>query len=102
MAKCSKKITPNGKELTKVRGTTIKFGTSGIVDKLIVTKKQSGGRMAKVRIRKIKIPGIGDKLHHVVVKKVCVEWLYLAGKCLRQKMVLSLILLLILMRFQVA
>jgi DNA-directed RNA polymerase II subunit RPB2 len=61
MAKCSKKYTQKGQEITKVRGTSIKFGTSGIVDKIVVSKKQDGGRMAKVRIRKIKIPGIGDK-----------------------------------------
>jgi len=61
MAKCSKKYTQKGDEITKVRGTKIKFGTSGIVDKLVVTKKKDGGRLAKVRIRKIKIPGIGDK-----------------------------------------
>ena len=61
MAKCSKKFTQKGKEITKVRGTKIKFGTSGIVDKLVVTHKKEGGRRAKVRIRKIKIPGIGDK-----------------------------------------
>jgi len=61
MAKCSKTYTKKGDEITRVRGTKIKFGTSGIVDKLIVTKKKDGGRMAKVRIRKVKIPGIGDK-----------------------------------------
>ena len=61
MAKCSKKFTQKGLEITKVRGTKIKFGTSGIVDKLIVTPKKEGGRRAKVRIRKVKIPGIGDK-----------------------------------------
>ena len=60
MAKCHKQFNSKGVEVTKVRGSKIKFGTSGIVDKVIVTK-QGDKRMAKVRVRKIKIPGIGDK-----------------------------------------
>ena len=39
----------------------INYGTSGIVDKVIVTSTKEGLRKCKVRIRKEKIPGIGDK-----------------------------------------
>ena len=60
VSKCTKdKI--NGKEITKVSGEKIKYGTSGIVDKVIVTQTEEGLRKCKVRIRKEKNPGIGDK-----------------------------------------
>ena len=42
-------------------GEKINHGTSGIVDKVIVTSITEGLRQCKVRVRKIKIPGIGDK-----------------------------------------
>ncbi len=60
IGKCSQKIV-NGKELTSVSGKKINFGTSGIVDKVIVNSSEEGIRKCKVRVRKEKIPGIGDK-----------------------------------------
>ena len=60
IGKCTKK-TVDGKEITNVSGKQIKFGTSGIVDKVVVTSTEEGLRKCKVRIRKEKIPGIGDK-----------------------------------------
>ena len=44
-----------------VSGKCIKFSTSGIVDKVVVTKNSNNLRSAKVRIRKNKIPTVGDK-----------------------------------------
>jgi len=61
MAKCQKVINKDGKEITNVFGERIKFGTSGIVDKVSVFKNNEGLRTCKIRIRKEKIPGIGDK-----------------------------------------
>jgi len=46
---------------TEVSGSTVKFGTSGIVDKVIIYKNKDNLRTCKVRIRKHKIPDIGDK-----------------------------------------
>ena len=61
IGKCYKSKDNNGKEITNCFGSTIKFGTSGIVDKVVVTKNKDDLRTCKVRIRKIKMPGIGDK-----------------------------------------
>ena len=61
IAKCTKKTLSNGNEVTSVKGSNINYGTSGIVDKVIVTSTKEGIRKCKVRIRKEKIPGIGDK-----------------------------------------
>jgi len=61
IAKCSKVIDSEGNEITKVRGTSVNRGTSGIVDKVVVLKQNDGLRKCKVRIRKEKVPGIGDK-----------------------------------------
>ena len=44
-----------------VSGKCIKFSTSGIVDKVVVSKNSENLRTAKVRIRKTKIPTVGDK-----------------------------------------
>lgn len=44
-----------------VSGKSVKFSTSGIVDKVVVTKNSENLRSAKVRIRKNKIPTVGDK-----------------------------------------
>lgn len=44
-----------------VSGKCIKFSTSGIVDKVVVNKNTDNLRSAKVRIRKNKIPTVGDK-----------------------------------------
>lgn len=46
---------------TDVFGSSVKFGTSGIVDKVIIYENKDHLRSCKVRIRKHKIPEIGDK-----------------------------------------
>jgi len=46
---------------TEVSGSSIKFGTSGIVDKVIIFQNKDNLRTCKTRIRKHKIPDIGDK-----------------------------------------
>jgi len=51
----------DGKRVNTVSGKTIKFSTSGFVDKVVVTKNKDNLRSAKVRIRKNKIPTVGDK-----------------------------------------
>ena len=61
MSKCFKQKTKDGKEYTSVSGNKINFGTSGIVDKVITYKNKEGLRTSKIRIRKEKIPGVGDK-----------------------------------------
>ena len=60
-AKCFKTSREDGTEITKVVGKKASFGSSGIVDKVVVVKNKEGLRTSKVRIRKEKIPGIGDK-----------------------------------------
>ena len=54
------KCTKQG-DKTLISGSTVKFGTSGIVDKVIIYKNKDNLRTCKVRIRKHKIPDIGDK-----------------------------------------
>ena len=44
-----------------ISGKCVKFSTSGIVDKVVVSKNTDNLRSAKVRIRKNKIPTVGDK-----------------------------------------
>ena len=61
IGKCNKMRTNEGEEITSISGKTIKFSTSGIVDKVIVTEVKEGIRRCKIRIRKEKVPGIGDK-----------------------------------------
>ena len=61
MCKLKKTKLPNGKEITKVSGETINHGTSGIVDKIIITKNKDDLRKCKIRIFKNKIPDVGDK-----------------------------------------
>lgn len=46
---------------TDVFGSRINFGTSGIVDKVLIYENKEHLRTCKVRIRKHKIPEIGDK-----------------------------------------
>ena len=41
-------------------GKRANFGTSGIVDKVVVKNKE-GLRTSKIRIGKLQVPGIGDK-----------------------------------------
>ena len=48
-------------KFTIISGKCIKFSTSGIVDKVVVSKNTDNLRSAKVRIRKNKIPTVGDK-----------------------------------------
>ena len=47
--------------VTHVSGSSVKFGTSGKVDKVIIYENKDHLRTCKVRIRKVKIPEIGDK-----------------------------------------
>ena len=61
IAKCEKKTNQNGTEITKASGKKINFGTSGIVDKVSVIRNKEGLRTCKVRIRKEKVAGTGDK-----------------------------------------
>ena len=46
---------------TEVSGSSVKFGTSGKVDKVIIYQNSENLRTCRVRIRKVKIPEIGDK-----------------------------------------
>ena len=46
---------------TEVSGSSIKFGTYGTVDKVIIYENKDHLRTCKVRIRKVKIPEVGDK-----------------------------------------
>jgi DNA-directed RNA polymerase II subunit RPB2 len=55
------KILPSGKEINNVYGESVKFMTSGIVDRVIVTKNRDGLRKCKIRIFKNQIPDVGDK-----------------------------------------
>jgi len=61
VGKCYKSKNSDGKEITNSFGSSINFGTSGIVDKVVVTKGENNLRNCKVRIRKVKMPGVGDK-----------------------------------------
>ena len=61
IGKCTKVLTQDGKEIVNVTGETIKKGTYGIVDKVIVTKNNRGLRTCKIRIKKIRPATIGDK-----------------------------------------
>ena len=60
ISKCKKEI-KNGQEITRILGKKPNFGSSGIVDKVVVTKNKEGLRTSKVRVRKEKVAGIGDK-----------------------------------------
>ena len=59
--KITKTKLPNGKEVTKIKGKTINTGTSGVIDKVIITKNKEDLRKCKIRVFKNKIPGVGDK-----------------------------------------
>jgi len=61
VGKCYKSKDKDSKEITNCFGESIKFGTSGIVDKVLVINGEDGLRKCKIRVRKEKIPGIGDK-----------------------------------------
>ena len=47
--------------IVKVKGDKIKYGTYGIVDKVVVTKNRDGLRNYNIRIKKIREPEVGDK-----------------------------------------
>ena len=59
--KYSEEVNAEGKTVHCVSGKTIKIATSGIVDKVIVSRNKDNLRTCKVRIRKSKIPTVGDK-----------------------------------------
>ena len=61
IAKISRTVLPDGKEINKIYGKKINPGTSGIVDKVIVTRNKYNLRTCKIRILKEKIPDVGDK-----------------------------------------
>jgi DNA-directed RNA polymerase II subunit RPB2 len=61
IGRCEKKMNSSGSLITKASGKRVNFGTSGTVDKVSVLKNKEGLRSCKVRIRKIKSPGPGDK-----------------------------------------
>ena len=58
IGKCVKN---DGDKVVGISGKSVKFGTSGKVDRVIVYKNSDNLRTCKVRIRKQKIPEIGDK-----------------------------------------
>ena len=58
--KCTDVNTENGR-MTKLSGGTIKKNTYGVVDKVVVYENKNGLRTCKVRVRKNRIPEIGDK-----------------------------------------
>ena len=47
--------------IIKVMGDTVKYGSSGIVDKVQINKNRDGLRNYNIRIKKIKEPEVGDK-----------------------------------------
>ena len=61
MAKFVVDKTANKDSIVRIIAKQISFGTSGIVDKVVVYKNKDNLRTCKIRIRKNKIPDIGDK-----------------------------------------
>ena len=61
IAKCGQELNSSGNLVNTISGKTIKLASSGIVDKVVVTKNRDNLRTCKVRIRKNKIPTVGDK-----------------------------------------
>jgi len=61
IGKVGSEINLNNQKFSSVSGTSVKFSTSGYVDKVVVTKNAENLRRARVRIRKNKIPTVGDK-----------------------------------------
>ena len=47
--------------IVKVMGDTIKYGSSGTVDKVMINKNREGLRNYNIRIKKVKEPEVGDK-----------------------------------------
>lgn len=61
VGKVGEETNMDGKRVNTISGKTVKFNTSGYVDKVVVTKNDENLRRARVRIRKNKIPMVGDK-----------------------------------------
>ena len=61
IGKVGEETNMEGKRINTVSGKCVKFSTSGYVDKVVVTKNDENLRRARVRIRKNKIPTVGDK-----------------------------------------
>jgi len=61
ISKCGTDTNLDGTKVETVEGKTVKFSTSGIVDRVVVSENQDNLRTCKVRIRKNKIPTVGDK-----------------------------------------
>ena len=61
IGRCTKRADEGKDQVVGVSAKTVKFGTSGIVDKVIIYKNKENVRTCKIRIRKQKIPEIGDK-----------------------------------------
>lgn len=53
------KINKNGDN--KSSSTTVRYGENGVVDKVMMSVNGDGSRMAKMRIRQMRTPQIGDK-----------------------------------------
>ena len=60
-ALCTPYTNEDGEIIMNVETKHINFGTSGIVDKVLVTINKDNTRTCTIRIRKNKIPTIGDK-----------------------------------------
>ena len=61
IGKVGEETNMEGKRVNTISGKCVKFSTSGYVDKVVVTKNSENLRRARVRIRKNKIPTVGDK-----------------------------------------
>jgi DNA-directed RNA polymerase II subunit RPB2 len=51
----------NNQNIIKVKSDSVKYGTSGEVDKVVVFGNKEGLRTYNIRIKKIKTPEVGDK-----------------------------------------
>lgn len=51
----------NTEEKVKSSNTTMRFGENGIVDKVMLTTNKEGSKLAKLTIRQMRTPQIGDK-----------------------------------------
>lgn len=53
--------TKNGETMLKDCSITAKSGENGIIDRIVKTRKPSGGNIIKIVIRRYKVPEVGDK-----------------------------------------
>ena len=60
-------------EKHKFSNTTVKYGESGVVDKVMITTNKEGTKTAKVRVRSVRIPQIGDKFAAMNAQKCTVS-----------------------------